>query len=186
MNRPTAQRLTPRAPVAGASGGARTGLLHPAMMLVLAMVAGCSGATAPTPGGVDASLRRRGGAATIEALVRTGQWDGVADHLGSGDARWIALAPRLGQAADAGVAEELGIALAFSLPKNPRAVLAALDADEGRVLGADRVCGMPFIEDTVKDRPGYRSRALQAVSSVSDPALGRARTACLLRLRQAS
>lgn len=158
-------------------------LRRPARALVFGILAGCSGAAAQTPGGVHESLRRRGAEATIASLVRTGRWDRVLDHLGSGDGRWIVLAPGLAAAADAGVAEELGISLAFALPKNPQAVLAVLDSDDGHVLGAARVCGLPFIEDTVKDLRGYRRRALRAVSSVSDPALGPARTACLIHLR---
>ena len=106
--------------------------------------------------------------------------------MGTGDARWIALAPKLAPGSDAGSAEDLGISLAFSLPRNPRAVLAALDPADGHVLGAGRVCGMPFIEDTVKDRPAYKRHAIHAVKTVTDPRLSKVRLACLRELERAS
>ena len=102
--------------------------------------------------------------------------------MGDGGSQWVALAPGLAPGADAGSAEGLGISLALALPKNPRAVLAAIDPANGHVLGAGRVCGMPFIEDTVKDRPAYRRRALRAVRGVSDRSLANARAACLSAL----
>ena len=135
---------------------------------------------------IAASIDQRGAKATIAVLAKADQWDQVADRMGSGDARWIALAPKLAPGSDAGSAEDLGIALAFSLPKNPQAVLAALDPANGHIIGVGRVCGMPFIEDTVKDRPAYRRLALRAVAGVSAPALSQRRAACLTELRRAS
>ena len=140
----------------------------------------------PTPASITASIHRHGAKATIAALAKADQWDRVADKMGEGDARWIALAPRLAPGSDAGSAEDLGISLAFSLPKNPLAVLAAIDPANGHILGVHRVCGMPFIEDTVKDRPGYRRRALAAVSATSAPMLARVRASCLRELRRAA
>lgn len=100
--------------------------------------------------------------------------------MGRGDARWIALAPRLAPGTDAGTSEGLGIALAHALPRNPRAVLAVLGVAGGPVsVSAGRVCGVPFIEDTVKDLTAYRRRAARAVRGVTDPSLVRARAACL-------
>ena len=157
-------------------------------VLALLLLAGqkVSAAPAPTPATIAASIEQRGAEATIAALAKAGQWDQVAEDMGSGDGRWIALAPKLAPGSDAGSAEDLGISLAFSLPKNPRAVLDALDPANGHIIGVERVCGMPFIEDTVKDRPAYRRRALRAVASVSAPTLARPRAACLRELRRAS
>ncbi len=141
----------------------------------------------PTATRVETSIRQHGAAATIARLWGKGgwpsQWDWVIDRMGDGNAGWIALAPKLAPGSDAGSSEDLGIALAFALPKNPRAVLAALDLGNGIVLGADRVCGAPFIEDTVKDIPAYRRRAIRAVKAVSNPHLKMAKTACLTALR---
>ena len=143
-------------------------------------------APSPTPASIETGVRQHGAQATIAALVKADQWDGVSDRMGTGDARWIALAPKLATGSDAGSAEDLGISLAFSLPRNPRAVLAALDPADGHVLGAGRVCGMPFIEDTVKDRPAYKRHALRAVKTVSEPRLAKMKRACLRELERAS
>lgn len=143
-------------------------------------------APSPTPASIEAGVRQHGAQATIAALAKADQWDGVSDRMGTGDARWIALAPKLAPGSDAGSAEDLGISLAFSLPRNPRAVLAALDPANGHVLGAGRVCGMPFIEDTVKNRPAYKRHAIHAVRTVTDPRLSKARLACLRELERAS
>lgn len=106
--------------------------------------------------------------------------------MGTGDARWIALAPALASRADGAFAEGLGIGLAYSLPKNPRAVLAALDLKDGPAIGPGQVCGVPFIEDAVKNRSAYKRRAVRAVAGVADPALSRARIACLAVLKPSS
>jgi hypothetical protein len=153
------------------------------------MVMTASAATAhsppPTPASVGRSLEREGPKRTIDDLARTDEWDFVANRMDTGASAWIGLAPRLAPGSDAGSAEDLGISLAFALPINPRAVLAALDPHDGYVLGASRVCGMPFIEETVKDRPAYRRRAIAAVQAVTERRLSGARTACLRSLRAA-
>ena len=97
--------------------------------------------SAPSPAAIRDSIKREGAKATIADLAKADQWDAVSDRMDSGSADWIALAPLLASGSDAGSAEDLGISLAFSLPKNPNAVLAALDPANGPVIGADRVCG---------------------------------------------
>ncbi len=140
----------------------------------------------PTAASVEASIRRRGAAETIAMLWEKGkspsQWDWVMDRMGDGNGGWIALAPKLAPGSDAGSAEDLGISLAFALPKNPRAVLAVLDPEDDMLLGANRVCGIPFIEDTVKDIPAYRRGAIRAVEAVAVPELRTAKAACLAAL----
>ncbi len=143
-------------------------------------------APAPNPAAVRDSIRREGAKATIADLAKADQWDAVSDRMDSGNADWIALAPLLAPGSDAGSAEDLGISLAFSLPKNPRAVLAALDPANGHIIiGGDRVCGLPFVEDTVPDLPAYRLKAMRAVREVKDTRLAAARTACLAALAAA-
>ncbi len=93
----------------------------------------------------------------------------------------MALAPKLAPGADAGAAEELPIALAFALPKNPRAVLAVL----GGGFPVEDVCSAPFIEGTVKDIPAYVKEAKAAVARVTDAKLAKVRDACLAELRKA-
>lgn len=96
------------------------------------------------------------------------------------------MAPLLVPGSDAGSSEDLGISLAFSLPKNARAVLAAIDPKNGHITGADRVCGMPFIEDTVKDRAAYKRQAVSAVRSVHDKKLQPIAKRCLQELKSSS
>ena len=154
------------------------------LITLLLSSATAQAASAPPPERIAASIYQHGAETTVAALLKTDRWEGVAERMGSGDARWIALAPQLAPGADGAVAEGLGISLAYSLPKNPRAVLAALDLTNGPVIGAGQVCSIPFIEDTVRNRPAYRRRALRAVVGVRDPSLRRARAACLAELRR--
>jgi hypothetical protein len=133
----------------------------------------------PTPAEVEASLARNGARATVSALFDQRRWDYVSDRIGAGDGAWVALAPRLAAGADAGTAEDLPIALAFALPRNPAAVLAALGSG---AFDIGEVCGAPFIEGTVSDLPAYVRRARAAVRRVDAPALAAARRACLAAL----
>ncbi len=156
-----------------------------AVAILVTLLAGTSSslaAAAPNPDAIRNSIKRVGAQATIAGLAKADQWDAVADRMDSGSSAWIALAPLLAPGSDAGSAENLGISLAFSLPKNPRAVLAALDSANGHTIGADRVCGMPFVEDTVPDLPAYRLKAIHALQSINDTKLASARTACLAAL----
>lgn len=145
-----------------------------------------TGADHPTAAAIADRIARDGAQPTIAKLWRDGQWDGVADHIGSGDAAWIALAPKLAPGADAGPAEDLGIALAYALPRNAPAVLAAILAGNNRLVGVQRVCTLPFIEDSVNDRPAYRRDAIKAVSAVSDPALAGVKGACVSALERSA
>jgi hypothetical protein len=149
----------------------------------------CAGAAAaaprfaahPTPAEIVRSLAAAGPRATVDALWDQGRWDYVSGRIGRGDAAFVALAPKLAAGADAGTAEDLPIALAFALPRNAPAVLAAI---EGGPFDAAEVCGAPFIEDTVSDIPDYRRRATAAVQAVVDPRLVPVKAACLAALAQ--
>lgn len=152
-----------------------------AALLLIAHVA--SAALPLTPSSIAADVREHGAKATVDALLKAREWDGVADKMGGGDSRWIALAPMLAPGSDAGSAEDLGISLAFSLPLNAPAVLAALDPANGPIVGAQRVCEMPFIEDTVTDLAGYKRQAIRAVEAVRGASLVPRRNACLAVLR---
>ena len=63
-----------------------------------------------------------------------------------GRAAYIRLAPELAPGTDAGTSEELGISLAFALPKAPMTVLQAIDLKVGPTLGVSRVCGKPSLK----------------------------------------
>jgi hypothetical protein len=136
-----------------------------------------------SPEGILRDIKLQGAKAVVDRLWNDGDWDRVMDRVDAGDARWIALVPQLAPGTDAGTAEDLPIALAFALPKNPGAVLALLGRDG---FPADEVCGAPFIEDTVKDIPAYLRQAETAVLRVRDPALSGAKQACLAELKKAA
>src|SRR5580698_294576 len=117
-------------------------------LLPLAAWAGPTFPRHPTPAQVSASLAAYGAQTTVSALFDQHRWDYVADEIAKGGAVWIDLATKLAPGADAGTAEELPIVLAFALPLNAPAVLAAV---KGGAFDVGDVCGAPFIEGTVKD-----------------------------------
>jgi len=149
------------------------------MLTTLLLTAPELASAAPSAAQVEISLAKVGPKATIAGLVATGEWDAAVDEISRGDAVWIALAPALAPGADAGTAEDLGISLAFALPRNAAAVLAAVGDPDPAVFNVEEVCGLPFIEDTVKDRAGYRRTAIAAVSGVANPRLGAVKNLCL-------
>lgn len=79
------------------------------------------------------------------------EWDNVLTHIDSGSDACIALVPELAEGTDGSNSEDLGIGLAYVLPKNAKAVLSVIVPDNGPVPGVSRVCSAPFIEETVKD-----------------------------------
>jgi hypothetical protein len=117
----------------------------------------------------------------VDRLWKSGDYSRVLDHIDTGASAWVALAPKLAPGTDAGSAEGLAIALAYALPKNPRAVLSVLDPDS-KVIAPANVCSAPFIEDAVNDIPGYVRRAKAAVSRVTALRLREIRTGCLAEL----
>ena len=156
-----------------------------ALALLFALGAGDAAAGSPlTPAGIAAEIDAHGADAVVALLSKTNDYDRVLGHIDTGDVAWVALAPKLAPGTDAGTAEALPIALAFALPRNAPAVLAVLDPGSS-ILGPESVCGVPFIEGTVKDIPGYVRRAKAAVAKVSDPKLQASKTACLAALSQA-
>ncbi|KPD18979.1 hypothetical protein ADM96_08235 [Burkholderia sp. ST111] len=126
-------------------------------------------------------IDEQGAKATVSSMSES-QWDAVLDRVDSGRPEWVALVPKLAKGTDGGNSEDLGIGLAYALPKNPKAVLKAIDPDNGPVLGVSRVCSAPFIEDTVPDIPGYIKHAKAALNKVHDPALQNVKNACLAEL----
>ncbi|MBE1159483.1 hypothetical protein [Dyella acidiphila] len=146
------------------------------LIAVLWAMAGMVQAQQPlSAAGLAKEIDAKGAKAVVEGLGD--RFDGVLDRIDTGDADWIALVPRLAQGTDAGNSEGLSIALAYALPKNPAAVLAVVTEDGG-ILSVSRVCSIPFIEDSVKDRPGYKRQALRAMEAVRVAALQRAKESC--------
>lgn len=154
--------------------------------IVLVAVTGCvtAGDLPRQAAEVDARITQVGAKAFLDSLNED-QLDELYGRIESGASSWIALAPRIAQGADAANAEGLTIELAFALPKNAKAVLSVVTLHDDVMLGADRVCGVPFIEDTVKDLPAYKRKAVRAVRAVSDPGLQTIKQACLSALDKA-
>lgn len=153
-----------------------------AFILVLALACPTANASAQiSPSVLAKQIDDHGAKATVSAMSES-EWDNVLTHIDSGSAAWIALVPKLAEGTDGGDSEDLGIGLAYALPKNAKAVLSAIDPDNGPVIGVSRVCSVPFIEDTVKDIPAYVRRAKVALTKVRDPSLQDVKKACLAEL----
>ena len=121
----------------------------------------------------------------VGALFARNRYDELLNHTDLGEADWVTLAPQLADGTDGATAEMLAISLALALPRNPAAVLSVLDP-QVEPLNPERVCGAPFIEDTVKDIPGYIARSQVALQRVGDTRLSKQKTECLDHLKQAA
>lgn len=155
-----------------------------AFLFALALSVVCSAANAAaqkTPAVIAKQINDEGAKATVNGMSES-EWDGVLKNIDSGNAAWVALVPKLAEGTDAGTSEDLGIGLAYALPKNAKAVLSAIDPSNGPVLGVGRVCSVPFIEGTIKSVPAYIRSAKAALSKVHDPALQDIKKACLSEL----
>lgn len=150
--------------------------------LVLALACSTANASAPlNPSTLAKQLEDEGAKATVNKMSES-EWDSVLTHIDSGNAAWVALVPKLAEGTDGGNSEDLGIGLAYALPKNAKAVLLVIDPNNGPVLGVSRVCSAPFIEDTVKNIPAYIKRAKVALAKVRDVSLQDVKRACLAEL----
>jgi hypothetical protein len=130
-------------------------------------------------------IKSHGAKYIVDALSNQDRYEELLKHIDAGEADWVALAPELAPGTDAASAEALAISLALGLPKNPAAVLSALDP-QMEPLTPKRVCGVPFIEDTVKDIPGYIRRSQSALRRVQDVRLATRKTECLDGLNEAA
>ena len=97
-----------------------------------------------SPALLRAEIGRRGAHAVVAKLVGGGEWEAVLAHIDAGAGSWVALTLALAPGTDAGASEELGIALSYALPRNPMAVLAVLDPNNGgdapKVSFGSRLC----------------------------------------------
>jgi hypothetical protein len=150
-------------------------------------------AQVPSPAALRAEIDAKGPKEVVDRLWNSPQdskgqneWDRVTEQMWMGRAAYIALAPKLAPGTDAWPSEDLGISLAHALPLAPNIVLRAIDPKNGPVLGVSRVCGVPFIEDTVKDLPGYIREAKSRVGNVTAPELQTVKVVCLEQLNVAA
>jgi hypothetical protein len=151
--------------------------------------AASAAAPVPSAAALNAEIDAKGAKEVVNRLNRAhpdsnGQndWSRVTDQMWMGRAAYIKLAPKLAPGTDAGSSEDLGISLAHALPLAPITVLRATDLKDGPTLGVSRVCGVPFIENTVKDIAGYIHAAQLALGKVATPELQAVKAACLTQL----
>jgi hypothetical protein len=128
-------------------------------------------------------IHKDGATAALKRFVVDDSTFGDAVLLGiaSGDSAWLEVARLLKPTADAGASEFLGIAVADALPAAPERVLTLVGPD----YPAERVCGMPFIEQPDSEAVHYYRRARAGVEQVRRPDLAAQRAACLDVLKRA-
>jgi hypothetical protein len=157
--------------------------VNPTRLAILSATLILAAAAAPSPAAIQVTIAQRGAKAVVAELLQRGQWETVSTNIATGSPAWLALAPQLAPGVDAGPSEELGIDLAYALPKNPTGVLhVAIEHNytDGGPIGIGRVCSAPFIEPT--SLQGYLTQAIRAVGQVTDPAVTSKKLTCLATL----
>lgn len=150
-------------------------------MTVIGLLALALSATA-----VATDINTLGPKAAVGRLVAGDDWNRALEAIAAGGRDWISLAPQLARGVDTVQGDDLALALAQALPLAAGEVLAVVDLQRGPVLGVQRICGLPFLRDTVPDLPGYIASARAAVTAVPPLALAKARTQCLQQLDNAA
>jgi len=156
-------------------------------MISIVLAAAAAAAPALTPEKVGAMIDGQGAARTV-ATLSAGDlskhnlyFDNVLDGISSGNAKWLALVPRLRPGTDGASGEFLRIAIARALPHNAAGVLR-LSAHGWPVADA---CSYPMIEPRPADTGRYFATAIPAVQAVRDPGLQAAKAICLSELQKA-
>ncbi|WP_246395922.1 hypothetical protein [Gluconacetobacter tumulisoli] len=140
--------------------------------LVMAIVAR-AGAVTPPFGPTEAArtltartlarqIQQDGPQKVVQTLTQDKEWPRVHRAVATGWQNWIVLVPDLMPATDPATARSLQNALRQALPRNPRAVLAALDPKNGTLRGGRTICtpaGMPA---------SWRRRSIRAVEALHD------------------
>lgn len=88
-----------------------------------------------TPAEISASIDRQGAYAFVASLD-SDESDWLVTQIGTGKNAWVELAPRLALGSDASVSTGLIIALARALPRNPAAVLKAVDPEKATAISS--------------------------------------------------
>ncbi len=161
-------------------------MISSALTLAL-LAAALTGDTPISVAAVEHRLAEMGPTATVRELDGAGRWAQVLTRIQAGDARWIGLAHRLAQGADASTSGALTTALAEALPKSPRAVLAAMTLKGPAPISPARVCKAPFQDDDEVDITAYKASTLKALGALSaqrltGQRLASVRNACVMRL----
>ncbi|GBQ88268.1 hypothetical protein AA13595_2351 [Gluconacetobacter johannae DSM 13595] len=107
-------------------------------------------------------IQQDGPRKAVQDLTRDKEWPRMRRAVATGWQNWIDLMPDLMSATDPATTRSLQLALRQALPRNPRAVVAALDPRNGPVRGGRTICapaGMPAT---------WRHRAIRAVEALHD------------------
>jgi len=140
-------------------------------------------ASALTPASITNDVATYGARETVVKLTKappSRDWNFVMQHAEQGESRWLAVAKQLANGTDAGTSEDLQIALAIALPKNPAGVLRL--ADTQSFLTIEDLCSAPFIEASERYIKHYLIQARRALEKTSDRAVENKRRKCLARI----
>src|SRR6266849_3067422 len=96
------------------------------------------------------------------------QFEALCTFIESADPNWLEVARRLKSASDAAASLSLNYSVARALPVAPDRVLKLV----GQGFTIDDICTSPYIEPQAGVAERYEQRALRALASLSDPALG--------------
>ncbi len=122
-------------------------LLYAVAPLLFVLIS--SSAASVDPKAISKEIERHGAKATVARLTSSRHarnWESTLQHIETGDPDWLVVAANLADGTDAGTSEELQIALAIALPRNPPGVLNL--AGTQSFLSIRDLCGAPFIEPT--------------------------------------
>ncbi|GBQ32407.1 hypothetical protein [Gluconacetobacter azotocaptans] len=118
-------------------------------------------------------IQQDGPQKVVQALTQNKEWPQTRRAVATGWQNWIDLMPDLMSATDPATTRSLQLALRQALPRNPRAVVAALDPKNGPVRGGRTICapaGMPAT---------WHRRAIRAVEALHDIHLSDVGADCL-------
>ena len=105
-------------------------------------------------------------------------FDYVCAQIATGDSEWLKVASKLRSFSDAGASLSLDISMAQALPKEPAAVLTAIE----HPWRLEMICGAPFIEPPAEEVRAYIEHAVTALSKPLPAPLEEKRVACLYHL----
>jgi hypothetical protein len=141
-------------------------------LLACAFIAIASAALAAagiTASDVSARIHRDGGKKVLADLWdQQAEFEVVLSGIESADREWLDVARLLKPFSDAGSAEEIDMAVARALPKDPERVLLLIGHDGFEL---DFVCTSPFDEPDAGVAEAYERRTLAALAAVKFPDL---------------
>lgn len=162
-------------------------MIRPLLLAVLLLgVTPTVAASSLTPTEVMDRIAETGPDETLNQLYRDeGEWADLLRRISTGLRPWLEIANKLRAFSDAGITNELGLAVAEGLEHRPGNVLRiAVPSFEIGI-----VCGAPDVDDPRYDSYGRSIHAIEKrerkVRAIEDPRLKQRQTECLAKLRKA-